>query len=52
MMTWDELKKLVDTKLEENGKDGNTELWFIDISFPDSENIVINIDKDCGMGIS
>ena len=51
-MTWNEFKKLVDTQLDELGKDGNIEIWFIDISFPDADNIVISTDKDCGMAVS
>lgn len=42
-MTWDEFKQSVDKQLAEKRVDGSIELWYIDISYP--QQVEIMIDK-------
>lgn len=41
-MTWKEFKEAVDKSLAENSVDGGTlEIWYIDVTYPDTENLEI-----------
>jgi hypothetical protein len=47
MLTWNELKQLVEEKLEESGKDGDIRVSSIDIGLRESiSNIVVLIEED------
>ena len=55
-MTWNEFKNFVDKELEENEISQDTEIWYIDISFPPKDNegfdtIIISIDEKLGISI-
>lgn len=54
-MTWKEFKNSVDKALQEKDIDENTEIWYIDISFPDKDNfetgrLGVSLDT-CGIAI-
>jgi hypothetical protein len=48
-MTWKELKEAIDKQLKERGISEDTEIWYIDISFPIKDNLKIYGEE---MGIS
>jgi len=50
-MTWKELKELVEAELARTGKD-DSEIWFVDISFPDKNRVCVSVDKELGIEIS
>ena len=55
-MTWKEFKDAVDKELKENGIDENTEIWYIDISFPNKDDfekgrLGVVLDDACGIAI-
>jgi len=41
-MTWNELKKAIDERLTVKGISHDTEVWYVDVSFP---------DEDCGLNV-
>jgi len=43
-MTWEEFKAMVDKELEAKGIKQDTEIWYIDISFPD-KSLTIGLDE-------
>ena len=55
-MTWDEFKKVVDTKLAEQGKNGAIVIRYIDISSMTSEAawdwIHVNVDESKLLGLA
>ena len=55
-MTWKEFKAAVDKAMQDAGIDENTEIWFIDISFPaqdafETGQMTMSVDDTCGMEI-
>ena len=47
MLTWNELKQLVDKALEENGKDGEIRISFINLGLHDTiGNTEVLIEED------
>lgn len=55
-MTWREFVEGVEGELARKGISLDTELWYVDISFPDKGNIEqgaidVGVDKNCGIAI-
>jgi len=50
-MTWNEFKEAVDKALAEKGANGDLSIWYIDVSFPETDGIHVGIDDNCGMMI-
>lgn len=44
-MTWNEFKAEVDRVLAEEGRLGEIEVWYIDITYPDTKNLEIRFDE-------
>lgn len=40
MLKWNELKNLIDEKLEQNGKDGNIDISYIDIGLHETVDTI------------
>lgn len=49
-MTWNEFKNAVDADLEEKNISGDTEVWYIDVTFPEENDLRV-VDNDIGTGI-
>lgn len=50
-MTWDEFKRAIDQQLEEKGIDGDIEIWYIDVAYPNDDEIDVGIDHGLGLSI-
>ncbi len=46
-MTWKEFKAKVEAEMEERGITDDTDLWYIDVAFPDT----VEIDLDLNVGL-
>ena len=51
-MTWNEFKNQMDSDLKKEGKTGDEEIWYIDITYPHADEIVIGIDEGDGITVS
>jgi len=45
-MTWTEFKEIVDAELDAQGISHDTEIWYIDISFPDKDDEMVIWNKE------
>lgn len=50
-ITWKEFKEIIDEQLKEKGISEDTEIWYIDISFPRKEDIGAGYEKNLGIYI-
>jgi len=55
-MTWKEFKDAIDKELKEKGIDESTEIWYIDISFPNKDDfekgrLEFGLNDLCGITI-
>ena len=50
-LTWNEFKEVVDRALKVNKLSKNTKIMFIDIDYPDEDNIGVRIIKGGGLTI-
>ena len=56
-LTWNEFKKMIDQQLKEKNIDPNTNIWYIDISYPQKEHAsgykvpFVSFDEHSGLAI-
>jgi hypothetical protein len=53
-MTWAQFKEAVDKELEKMGMSQDVKIWYIDISFPESDDfergtLAVHFDEHCGI---
>lgn len=48
-MTWKEFQETVNKQLKDLGADENVQLEYIDISWPEGDNVNVNISKETGL---
>lgn len=50
-MTWGEFKAYVDAELESIGSGNWEKIWYIDVSFPEPDDLSIGVDPDEGISV-
>jgi hypothetical protein len=51
-MTWKQFKDSVERQMEKQDVSEDTEIWYIDISSPDLDEVDVGVDPAVGMAIT